>query len=218
MSVRRGEAWGREAGGPPDLVVGGSDTDLSRALSGAQAGVLVRFDPSPAGSDLAAAVGLHTGAPTAGHALPLDALRLAGGDLAVNGIVAGVPPDRLRRWHRRRPVEVEIDGVLGEFEASTVVVMNGQFLRGADVSPRGHPGDGSCEVQIYALAPGERGAMRARLSSGAHLPHPRITTRRGRRVAVRFPRPVPIEKDGHREGRASVIEIEVIPGAYRLLV
>ena len=35
--------------------------------------------------------------------------------------------------------------------ATTVVVLVGQYLRGADVSPRGHPGDGAAEVQVYAM-------------------------------------------------------------------
>lgn len=218
VSIKKGEAWGGEATGPPDLEVAGSDADLAAALARAGANPLVRFRPS-AGSDLARAVGLDGGEGGSGVALPLDALRLADGTLAVNAVVVATAPDRLFWWHRRRPVQVEVDGRTAfSGRATSVLVLVGQYLRGTDVSPRGHPGDGVGEVQVYALSPGQRAAMRARLPTGSHLPHPAITTRRGTRVAVRFARPVTLEIDGHPAGRVSVLELELRPGAYRLLV
>lgn len=218
VSIKKGEAWGSESTGPPDLEVAGSDADLAAALTRAGANPLVRFRPS-AGSDLARAVGLGGGEAGSGVALPLDALRLADGTLTVNAVVVGVAPDRLRWWHRRRPVEVEVEGRTAfSGRATTVLIVNGQYLRGADVSPRGHPGDGACEVHVYALAPGQRAPMRARLPTGSHLPHPAITTRRGTRASVRFARPVPLEADGVSTGRATCLEVELAPRAYRLLV
>lgn len=218
VSIKKGEAWGSEATGPPDLEVAGSDADLAAALVRAGPNPLVRFRPS-AGSDLARAIGLGGGEAGSGVALRLDALRLADGNLAVNAVVVAAAPDRLRWWHRRRSVEVEVDGRRAfSGQATSVLVLVGQYLRGADVSPRGHPGDGVGEVQVYALTPGQRAAMRARLPTGSHLPHPAITTRRGTRVSVRFARPVPLEIDGHPAGRVSVLELELRPGAYRLLV
>ena len=244
--MRKGEPWGEQVTGPADLEVAGSDSDLAEGLSGAglAASLLVRFLPSP-GSDLARAVGLaeqspggdvHGSSPggsslcgrgpqpqppadaSVGHALPMDALRLAGGGLAVNAVVVGAGPDRLRPWHRRRPVEVEVDGrPVFAGRATSVVVMNGQYLRGADLAPRGHPGDGSCEVQVYALAPGQRRLMRSRLGSGSHLPHPAITTARGRAVAVRLQAAAPVEVDGRPVGKAKTLDIQVLAGAYRLL-
>jgi diacylglycerol kinase family enzyme len=116
-------------------------------------------------------------------------------------------------------VAVVVDGSAFTARATSVVVATGQFLRGFDVSPRGHPGDGWCEVQVYCLAPGQRRAMRARLRSGSHVPHPAITTRRGRSVSVRCGRAVPVEVDGKAAVRgATGVSIEVLPAAFRLLI
>jgi diacylglycerol kinase family enzyme len=96
--------------------------------------------------------------------------------------------------------------------------MNGQYLRGFDLSPRGHPGDGVAEAQLYALPPGARRAMRTRLTTGAHLPHPAITIRRARSVLVRALRPAVFEVDGAPAGEVTRLEITIRPAAYRLLV
>ena len=57
--------------------------------------------------------------------------------------------------------------------ATTVVVATGQFLRGLDLVPRGHPGDGKAEVQVYALRrAGAAARCAARLATGAHVPAP----------------------------------------------
>jgi diacylglycerol kinase family enzyme len=108
-------------------------------------------------------------------------------------VVSGLPPDRLRAWTRARRVEVRVDGrLVHDGPATTVVVANGQFRHGADLVPRGHPGDGRLEVQVYALRAGERAAMRRRLPGGGHLPHPRIVTSNGRQAQVRWPAPRPL--------------------------
>jgi diacylglycerol kinase family enzyme len=139
--------------------------------------------------------------------------------VAVNSVVLGRAPDRLRFWHRPSGLTVEIDGhPVSAGGATSLVVMNGQYLRGLDLSPRGHPGDGVAEAQLYALPPGARRAMRTRLATGAHLPHPAITVRRAHRVVVRAPRPVALELDGTAAGRITTLEITLRPAAYRLLV
>ena len=215
--MKKGEPWGEEATGPPDLAVTGDDPDLARALDAVRPGLLVRFHPSP-DSDLARAVGLG-GSPPGSTSLPMDALRLGGAGLAVNAVVTGVTPDRLRPWHRRHRTTVEVDGRrVFDGRATSVVVMNGQYLRGADLAPRGHPGDGHCEVQVYALAPSQRGSMRSRLASGSHLPHPGVATATGQRVAVRWAGSQPLEVDGRRTGATEDLAVELVPGAYRLLV
>ena len=115
---------------------------------------------------------------------------------------------------------MEIDGrPLDASAATSLVVMNGQYLRGLDVSPRGHPGDGIADAQLYALPPAARRPMRARLATGAHLPHPGITVRRARQaVVVRCSRPAPLEVDGSPAGRITRVEVTLRPAAYRLLV
>ena len=225
--IRKGEGWGEpvadRADGPtaPPIDVRGGDADLASA-AGANPGAVLRF-VSDGRSDLARAVGL-TGVPTGTTVLACDAIQVRDGGIAVNAIVFGVAPDRVRWWHRRRSVVVEVDGrTVGEGRAFAVVVANGQFLRNADLVPRGHPGDGRIEVQVYDLAPNERGPMRQRLARGAHVPHPRIAERTGRRVTVRWARhPLwrgrPWEIDGLPEGRARGTDLEVVTGALRLLV
>jgi diacylglycerol kinase family enzyme len=114
---------------------------------------------------------------------------------------------------------VEVDGrerFTGR--AATVVVANGQYLHGLDVVPRGHPGDGRIEVQVYAQEPGQRAAMRHRLTQGTHVPHPGIVQATGRRVRVTCGRDLALEVDGRPRGRAREITVEVHPGALRLLV
>ena len=225
-SLRPGQQWGTETSAAPDLEVAGSDRRLAEVLASGLSDPLVRFSP-PADSDLALAVGLVAGAVPTGLALPLDVLEVTtheGADVgkwcAVNSVVLGVGPDRLRPWHRPMALaSVEIDGAtIDAGKATSLVVMNGQYLRGLDVAPRGHPGDGVAEAQFYALPPGARRAMRARLATGAHLPHPAITTRKARRVVVRAERPVPLEIDGARAGRITELQLDLRPDAYRLLV
>jgi hypothetical protein len=202
--------------GPPAIVRGG-DVALARAVdSGVRR---IRFEPEP-GSDLARALGLGRAA-TPGHLeVVLDALRLVEPEgLAVNAVVLGVPPDRLGWAHRRHHLIVQVDGhVAFEGRAASVVLAIGQFLRGADVVPRGHPGDGHAEVQVYALRAGERREMRRRLRAGAHVPHPRIRAGRGTRFAVLADRSLPLEVDGARQGRTRTVTAEILAGAYVLAV
>ncbi len=241
--IRRGDAWGGPVAGPPELEVAGDDVALADAvrahlrLNPERAGApSVRFDAS-AGSDLARAVGL-VGPGAATIALDLDVITIGeeangepsgeAGDegcgeaeraLSVNAVVLGPAPDRLRWWHRRRPTTVLVDGrPVFTGRATTVLVANGQFLRGYDVVPAGHPGDGRLEVQVYALAPGERAAMRRRLPGAAHLPHPRIHAASGRAVVVDAPGAAPLEVDGVHVGRTGALRATIRPGAYRLLV
>ena len=109
--------------------------------------------------------------------------------LAVNMVVVGVPPDRQRWWNGAQGVVVKVDDrVAYDGGAVAVVVANGQYLRGVDVVPRGHPGDGRIEGQVYDVARRERAAMRRRLPLGTHVPHPRIRPLAGRRVEIRADR------------------------------
>jgi YegS C-terminal NAD kinase beta sandwich-like domain len=219
--IRKGEAWGDAARRPPDVEVEGDDAALARSVVTDGAPPLVRYRPSPT-ADLARAVGLRPESPS-GTELVLDALEVVADDgtvrRAVNAVVAGHGPDRITRWTRRHDVEVTIDGrPAWDGRATGVVVANGQFLRGVDIVPRGHPGDGRAEVQVYALAPGERGAMRRRLPTGTHVPHPQIRERSGRLVEVRWAAPRPLEGDGLEWPASRLLRVVVLPGALRILV
>lgn len=220
--LRHGEPWGRPSSTPPDLEVEGDDADLAHAAA-RHPGALVRFRPSTQ-SEISRAVGL-TSDITATTEVAIDTLELRGlgGDTtetAVNAVVMGWPPDRLRRTARSTPVTVTVDSRLWyQGPATTIVVASGQFLRGADLVPRGHPGDGWAEVQVYALTPRERRTMRQRLATGTHVPHPSIHTGRARIVEIEAAgRGLAVEVDGHDRGRVGRLTVAVAPATIRLLL
>jgi hypothetical protein len=222
--IRPGSEWGTPTDEVPAASVAGDDHALSEWIDrrGPHTPTpLLRF--TPRGSDLARAVGLQSTAPDRdqpprGIALLLDAMATDAGT-AVNGVVVGPLPDRLRPWHRRRRMTVIVDGrEVFAGRATSVVVMNGEYLGTADLVPRGHPGDGRLEIQVYALAAGERAGMRRRLPLGTHVPHPRITATSGREVVVRTARPVSVTLDRHAAGSTAELTVRVRPGAFRLLV
>ncbi len=100
-------------------------------------------------------------------------------------MILGAAPGRIRATTPSAHVRIQVNGrSLVDGPATSVVIANGQFFDGLDVVPRGHPGDGRLEVQVYSLRRGERRAMRARLPQGVHVPHPRIATTTGRLVEV----------------------------------
>ncbi|MEX0666084.1 MAG: hypothetical protein WD598_15140 [Acidimicrobiia bacterium] len=200
-----------------DHVIGvvGGDARLAEAAM-AQPGASVRFVPDST-SDIARALGLTAGA---GLRAPvsLDVLMVDTIGAAVNMVVLGTAPDRRRAVFRSRKCRVEVDGrVVWDNGATGVVVANGEYLRGLDVVPRGHPGDGRLEVHVYAMGSAQAKQMRARLATGTHLPHPGIHTTQGSSVTVRWDRPVRCEVDGVRGGRARTARVALAPGALTLV-
>jgi len=223
MPLRPGDPWGAPAPGPADLEIRGGDADLADVLTRSP-GARIRYLPD-ARSDLARSLGIpRDGGPLDGEdrLLPVDALRVVAGDreaLCVNAMVLGTPPGALRRWTRRTAVEVTVEGRPWRTStATTVLVANGEFLDALDVVPRGHPGDGRAEVQLYELAPSQRAGMRRRLVTGTHVPHPCITARTARRVDVRAARPLRCSVDGRPWPPAAAVTVEVLPGLLQLVV
>jgi hypothetical protein len=218
--IEKGQPWERPASGPAMRQVEGDDAALATAAR-EHPGARLEFRPAPS-SDLARALGLH-GTGSGSFELGVDALRgdADGRDLfAVNMVVVGVPPDRLGRLTGSRALEVVVDGrTVHDGPATTVVIASGQFLRGNDVVPRGHPGDGRAEVQIYALPRGQRGALGRRLPLGAHLPHPAVTQSSGRRIeVVARAGPMALEIDGVGVPAARRLVAEVVPEAFLIVV
>ncbi|HEX5614576.1 MAG TPA: hypothetical protein VFZ83_05430 [Acidimicrobiia bacterium] len=211
--------WGSAPAGPPDATVAGTDADLAAAVR-AHPRARFAFEPAP-GSDLARALGMRPHHRDARVELPLDALEGSGDRsfLAVNAVVLGTPPGRLRRWSRARRCTVRVDDrPRWSGPATTVVVAVGQFVAGADLVPRGHPADGRAELQVYAVGRGERAQLRRRLATGMHLPHPGIAVAAGRTFDVHWSEPVPIVVDGVPTGTAGRLRIAVLAGAYSLVV
>ena len=224
MTIRPGEPWGIPTAADPTVTIAGGDHALATAVDDLGADALVSFLPD-ATSDLARAIGLVPGATTnrRGIDLPVDARvvdRAGRATRAVNAVEFGTPPGSLRSLSRQHHVSVTVDGRrFHEGPATGVVVANGQFIDGLDVSPRGHPGDGRLEVQVYALRPGERGGMRRRLATGAHVPHPRIRTGSGRVVRIRVRAGAwAVRIDGRPTGRSGTLEVGVRTAALHLLI
>jgi len=210
-------------------VVVGDEADLAAAVAGRPHGPLRWWPTRTVG--LARTLGLaedarapdeRTGAEPV--VVTVDGLEIHGGGpaperLALAVVVGGIDPRRLGARHRRRPVQVRIDGTTWfEGRATTVVVANAEFLGTADLAPRAHPGDGWLDAQVYALPPAQRAAMRRRLATGTHLPHPSLPTRRARTVEVRTAAPWPWTADGRALGRRSLVTVRVTPGVCRLVL
>ena len=222
--VEKGEPWERPASGPAAWTVEGDDAALAAAVRD-QPGARVAFRPGP-GSDLARALGIHAGGEGALE-LGVDGLRVTADArelFAVNMVVVGTAPDRAGWFTAAPELRVEVDGrVVFDAAATTVVVASGQYLRGFDLVPRGHPGDGRAEVQVYAVSRGQRAGVRSRLPQGVHLPHPDITQTSGRRIDVAAGssskgRPVGVEVDGVAVPAATRVQVEVVPEAFLIVV
>ena len=195
MTIKPNEPWGSEVERPADLVVVDSDAALAEHLA--------EGDVKPvgvAGGDLFRTLGARPIADrTVLRCLPLDVvrLRLDGGAprTAVAHVVVRSPWWRGSWW--RGPVSV---------------VMNAEFLGAWDIAPRGHPNDG--RVERFDLDPRtslrQRSAIRGRLPSASHLPHPSIDRRVAKRHLIERERPAEVWADGRRLGRARTIDIEVV--------
>jgi hypothetical protein len=218
--IAKGEPWERPATAPAQWQVEGDDAALAASVRD-HPGARVAYVPDPT-SDLARAIGL-AGPGGATVELAVDGLRVTadGRDLfAVNMVVMGTAPDRAG-WLTGSPdLRVEVDGrAVHDGPATSVVVASGQFLRGFDVVPRGHPGDGRVEVQVYAVSRGQRSGLRRRLPQGGHLTHPDVTQTVGRRVqVVAARRPVGLELDGVGLPAATRVTIDVVPEAFLIVI
>jgi YegS C-terminal NAD kinase beta sandwich-like domain len=218
--IEKGQPWERPSTGPAEWHVHGDDATLAAAVRD-RPGARVEFLPD-ATSDLARALGLHPSGPGTLD-LAVDGLRVVADDrelFAVNMLVVGVAPDRAN-WRTPSPaLRVRADErVAHDGPATAVVVASGQYLRGSDLVPRGHPGDGRAEVQVYAVRRSQRAGVRARLPQGIHLPHPDIAQTRCRHVEIRADRgPVPLEVDGVPAPPAALVTVDVVPGAFVLVV
>jgi hypothetical protein len=228
--MRKGEPWGRPAEGPPDLVLDGGDAALARLVD-QEHPRRIAWHPS-VDADFARAVGLDGAVDgERGVELPCDAMLVSRNDVpavstvptsmvAVNMVVVGVAPDRQRRWTRTQRMHVAVDGrVVHDGPVVGAVIANGQHLRGLDLVPRGHPGDGRLEIQVYAVAPGQRAAMRRRLPQGDHVPHPGIRQSTGRSVIVTVvDARAGLEVDGATLDPVSTLEVTVLTDRLLLLV
>ncbi len=202
MTIRPGDSWGRQVPRPGHLITVDSDRALVEALSD-PGGPPVSVDRG----DLARTLGIDSPArrPSTGETVnefTVDLVRvtLDDGDThtACAHVVARSPLWR-GSW-LRGPI---------------LAVMNAEFIGDWDVAPRGHPNDGRVEVfEVDArMSIRHRLAARRRMRSASHLPHPDISTRSVRTGSWSFPRELDVLVDGRGVGRASTIDVTVVPDA-----
>lgn len=202
MTIKPGDAWGRQVARPEHLVTAESDRAVVQALrDGTGRPVEVTR------GDLARTLGAATsggGRPARRtlNELPIDLVEvtLDGRDpvIACAHVVARSP------WYRGHWLRGPL-----------VAVMNAEFIGEWDIAPRGHPNDGRVEVVEVAgrMTLRDRLAARRRLRSASHLPHPDISTRSVRSHSWTFPSAVEVAIDGRRVGRATSIDVTVIADA-----
>ncbi len=205
MTIRKGEAWGEIGGLTAGGVVVGSDAEARAVVTAARrAG-----EPPPP-------LGLLGG----------DLCRTLGG----RGDEARIRSDGAARL----PVDlgsVLVDGVQHWFVAHLVArrswwrgrivaAMNAEYLGPWDVAPRAHPNDGVLDMVDVSpsMSLTDRLRARGRLPTGAHLPHPAISTARRPAVQVDLDRPTPVWLDGVRIGEARRLSIRVEPDALVCVV
>jgi hypothetical protein len=203
MTIGRGLEWGERVERPDQLRVVRSDRDLAQALTDGSAQAT-----SVVGGDLLKTIGGATppGDRTVLRA-PIDLIEVRLDDSPVCHAAAHVF------------LRVAI-GRGGPLRGPVVMVMNAEFMGAWDVAPRGHPNVGrlvllSCETSLGVR---QRLAVRKRLATGTHLPHPEITARSVTAASWSFDRPVAVVSDGCRVGRARDVEIRVLPDAAVLYV
>lgn len=203
MTIGKGTAWGSAVPRPPDLLVVRSDADLARALTADQAATPVAVQ----GGDLWRTLGARElGDRVELQRMPIDLVDITLDDgtpfAAVAHVVAHGAPTRGGVW--RGPV---------------TAVMNAEWIGDLDVAPRGHPNDGRVEVVRLDPSVGlrQRLAIRRRMRTGSHLPHPGISVRPVREHSLDFGRPLTVRIDGRAVGRSSTLSVRVRADAATVL-
>ncbi|MDH3681042.1 MAG: hypothetical protein OEV40_13975 [Acidimicrobiia bacterium] len=211
MTIEKGAAWGRPMTAPADAVPISSDAELATAAAEAHARsehLVAVLSPQASGEpgagrlvgDVARTLGLRRERPERerlGFPFDLGFVRLDGGP--ARAFVAHMVARR-RFW-------------TGEF----AVVMNSAWMGEWYLGPRAHPNDGLLDVTVGSLPAGQRLVAWRRLPTGSHLPHPQLTTARGRSFDHRMRHSTPIMIDGQRAGRARSIEAWIEPDCFTLV-
>jgi len=118
--------------------------------------------------------------------------------------------------YKNQKIRLQLDDDFDEeFSIILVAVANCQFFGGGlQVAPAADPQDGLLDVLIgHDISSLQLPSLLKAMYEGAHVPHPKIITRRARRiVATPLPeeRPVRIEVDGESTGKLSSV-YEILP-------
>ena len=194
MTIRPGSEWGESVVLPPEALDVADDAALAAAIE--------RRDARPLrvrAGDLHRSVGSR---PTSQTALRVTIDVLC-------ALVNGVEMTAVAHIVARAP------GCLGWWRGRIVAVMNVDHRDRWDVAPRAHPNDGRFDLVDVSAAMGVRARWQAlrRLTTGTHVPHPLIATRRGRAETFTFDRPTQVWVDGVARGSVRSLAVRVVPDA-----
>lgn len=201
MTIAKGRAWGRPEPLPANGVVVHSDAEARAVVEAARGAGAALPCLGLLGGDLCTTLGgrgdqARLRAPEA-VSFPIDVIRVCSRGTCHWFVAHLVAHNRM--WTR------------------TTGVMNAAWLGRWNPAPRAHPNDGLVDVVEARLRPGDLRAVRSRLAQGAHLPHPRITTRRVPVVELDL-RGMQVWLDGSRVDVGPRVEIVVEPDALTVVV
>jgi hypothetical protein len=204
VTIQRYEPWGQPGRLPLDGVVVHSDAEAREVIVTARRSGVAVPPIGLLGGDLCRTVGgrgdadrLHNGL---GMALPCDVVAVELDDGPTDWFVAHLVARR--GWWRGR----------------ALVAMNAAWLGPWNLGPKAHPNDGLVDITAARVRPGQRLAVRGRFPTGAHLPHPGLTTRRTRSGEWALDRPTPVRLDGELVGVARRLRLTVEPDALTIVV
>jgi hypothetical protein len=192
MTISKGQDWGREVARPETLRLASDDAQLAAWLDDDTG-----QPTAAAAGDVFTTIGAR---PVAERdtllALPIDLVDVVLDEERAATAVAHVVVRR--RWTAG-----------GAWRGRVVAVMNAEYHRQRSVIARGHPNDGRVEVVEAdpALTVRQRSAVRRRLRSGTHLPHPLLSTRSVRSASWQFERPHVVVVDGRVIGSARRVDM-----------
>jgi len=98
------------------------------------------------------------------------------------GRIAGLVAGKKGRWRQalrlaglspfRRSLDLSMGSVQRSFQASGLLIGNGEFVSDLDVAPRAHPGDGKLDLFVFEGPAWQVWRMLPRMPRGTWLPHP----------------------------------------------
>jgi diacylglycerol kinase family enzyme len=203
MTIERNRPWGEPGALAHDGVVARTDGELRTLVEGAR---------------------------RAGVAPPV--VGLLGGDLC-RTLGGGGDASRLHSTDAVRfPIDVvavELDGDRHWFVAHLLArkswwrgrllaVMNAEFIGAWDVAPRSHPNDGAVDVLDGNPSLADRWKARARLATGAHVPHPSISQTRVKQFETDLAPGTHVWLDGVAVGVVRHVRLTVEPDAVVVVV
>ncbi|CAB4893871.1 unannotated protein [freshwater metagenome] len=207
MTIRKGQEWGTIAVPSSELVTAHTDAEVRSIVESARRSGQEIPTVGLLGGDLMRTVGgsadptRFSGGQSVPH-LPVDLVHVVVDDSREAWFVAHLVARR-SWWH-----------------GAITAVMNAQFHRRWDVSPRGHPNDGKVDVVSVSaeMTLQQRWLARSRLALGTHVPHPLITITQRTSTTVELPLPTPLWVDGQRWGSGRHLQIDVEPDAFIVCV